>query len=189
MKTATLCLALCLLALSVHTKILVYNDLPELRQLSLPSCESFATTRFSDVKTHLYKKGIYEHNGAGRIKFGGKFEFVKGVLCKGDNGSRVPGWASSTTSSYFSEHRVHKKCSNYEQYTWEYLIKAEDRGKCECKPKGYDSNGGDLYAVIYADQYTREVIPGYMTKHMFRMVYSDKDGREKIKDEGFYFVC
>ena len=189
MKTATFSLTFCFLTLSLHAKILVLSDLSDLRQLSLPSCEEFATVKFSNIKKDLDKKGISSSNGTGRIKVSGKFEYVNGVLCQGNNGSKVPGYVFLNGSGTFKEDRTYKECSNYEQYEWKYMIKSELWGKCDCQPKGVDSNGHDLYAAVYADNYTRDIIPGYMKRLWPGIYYINTKWDEEYKQDKFYMVC
>ena len=189
MRTVTLSFTLCFMALSVHTKIMVYDDLSELRQLSLPSCENFAKVKFSNIKKDLDRKGIKDNNGAGSIKLVGKKEYIRGVLCFGYNGSRIPSWVDSKGIGYFVEEGQYRLCSDFEPYEWNYMIKLEDKSKCECKATGIDQNGFDVYAAVYVNHMSREIVPGYMKKYSPGIHFIAPKGNMGHSNDNFFVLC
>ena len=195
MKTGPLSLALCFFVLSVHAKILVFTDLSELRQLSLPSCESFAQIKFSTMKKRLDKRGIQNSNGAGYVKFGDSLQFINGALCSGTNGSKIPSWVNLVGAGTFFENGTPTECKDFELYQWEYMVKWEDAVKCNCKARGVDSSGNDLYPATYFDIRTRELIPGYVqSKELAKtsedhITYVTNTGYREYRFDSIFVVC
>ena len=189
MRTVTLSFTLCFMALSVHTKIMVYDDLSELRQLSLPSCENFAKVKFSNIKKDLDRKSIKDNNGAGSMKFSGNKVFINGVLCLGNNGSKIPSWMNPEGIGYFVEEGEFKTSSDVEPYEWNYTVEPADISKCDCEIKGIDQNGIELYAAVYVSRQSREVIPGYMKKDSPEIHFVASNGEVGHANDSFFVLC
>ena len=188
MKTIIFCLALCFISCSIHSKILVLNEMSDLRRLSLPSCEKNAEMKFSDIQKDLNVHGVTNSNGAGRALVNGKFEYLTGVLCHGANGSKIPGWVDLNGKGFFSELGTYKECGKYEVYEWKYMISLDHWADCNCNAKGVDYQGQGLYPVVYVDYSTKEFTPGYMKKSRSGAYYINK-GNEVYAKDNFYMMC
>ena len=188
MRTLTPTLTLCLLTLTLHAKILVFDDVSELKRLlfsGLPSCEHYALIKFSDIQGDLALKGITTSNGVGHSKY---YKYLSGVLCNGSKGTKIPGWVDLKGRGKFLEGRTYRKCTNREQYQWEYMISPKNINKCDCKTKGVDKRGHGLYAAVYADQKTGEVTPGYKEFELAG-IHLIKNGRQEYQNDNYYIVC